>query len=89
MEVVLPPPANSVESSESETENEFKQWQKKKSKNLILITQKLRAIKRAWRHEDFDEDMMITHADDNADDLTANIDNVEDCNNDSDDSDSS
>lgn len=33
--------------------------------------------------------MMITHADDNADDLTANIDNVEDCNNDSDDSDSS
>ena len=33
--------------------------------------------------------MMITHADENADDLTANIDNVEDCNNDSDDSDSS
>lgn len=33
--------------------------------------------------------MVITHADDNADDLTANIDNVEDCNNDSDDSDSS
>ena len=33
--------------------------------------------------------MMITHADDNADDLTANIDNVEDCNIDSDDSDSS